>query len=254
MSVKYLNGDVAMTIAPAGRLLRRCEIMRSLYFIVMCDFLCFNRWIKHLKSSWIVSTFSWQNKWHQSVSFQNIDRLSYRRHFVNSSWPSATYMRRDFQWFFSPAPQICGADFTAHFPVPHIWGVTNGLLLVSPPNSRRSLASLNSPAPHIWGASRTNTDQPILTRVAWEISNVVTKILVVLPDSRLPSIVAAELNGKFYTICCILAPFYRKLPNTIVGRNGSRIAIFLSKIKLSIKLTPNNICSDGYTVFLLWLG
>ena len=80
----------------------------------------------------------------------------------------------------SPAPHICGVDFSAHFPVPHIWGVINGSLLASPPNSRRSPASLISP--HICGASRT----PIPTRVVWKILNVVTKILVVPPDYRFP--------------------------------------------------------------------
>ena len=124
-------------------------------------------------------------------------------HRLNSSWPSATYMRRDFQCLFPQRPGYVALISMLISPVPHIWGVTNGSLLASPPNSRRSPASLISPAPHIWGASRT----PIITRVVWKISNVVIKILVVLPDYRLPSIVAAEINGKIYTICCNLAPF-----------------------------------------------
>ena len=100
----------------------------------------------------------------------------------NSSWPSATYMRRDFQCLLPQRPKYGALISVLISPVPHTWGVTNGSLLASPPNSRRSPASLISPAPHICGASRT----PILTRVVWKISNVVTNILVVLPDYRLP--------------------------------------------------------------------
>ena len=168
---------------------------------------------------------------------------------LNSSWPSATYMRRDFQCLFPQRPRYVALISVLISSVPHIWGVTNGTLLASPPNSRRSPASLISPAPHICGASRT----PILTRVVWKILNVVTKVWVVLPDYRLPWIVAAEINGKIYTICCNLVSFIVNY-QTIVGRNGSRIVIFLPKIVLSIKLTPNNICSDDYTVFLLGWG
>ena len=104
------------------------------------------------------------------------------RYCINSSWPSATYMRRDFQCFFPQRPRYGTLITVLISPVPHTWGVTNGSLLASPPNSRRSPASLISPAPHICGASRT----PILTRVVWKILNVVTNILVVLPDYRLP--------------------------------------------------------------------
>ena len=100
----------------------------------------------------------------------------------NSSWPSATYMRRDFQCLFPQRPGYGALISVLISPVPHTWGVTNGSLLASPPNSRRSPASLISPAPHICGASRT----PIPTRVVWKILNVVTNILVVLPDYRLP--------------------------------------------------------------------
>ena len=86
-----------------------------------------------------------------------------------------------FSAYFPSAPDM-RADFSAHSPVPHIWGVTNCSILASPPNSRRSPASLISPVPHICGASRTS----ILTRVVWKISNVVTEILVVISDYRLP--------------------------------------------------------------------
>ena len=103
-------------------------------------------------------------------------------HSVNSSWPSVTYMRRDFQCLFPQRPRYVALILVLISPVPHTWGVTNGSLLASPPNSRRSPASLISPAPHICGASRT----PILTRVVWNILNVVTNILVVLLDYRLP--------------------------------------------------------------------
>ena len=82
----------------------------------------------------------------------------------NSSWPSATYMRRDFQCLFPQRPRYVALISVLISPVPHTWGVTNGSLLASPPNSRRSPASLISPAPHICGASRT----PILTRVVWK--------------------------------------------------------------------------------------
>ena len=101
---------------------------------------------------------------------------------INSSWPSATYMRRDFQCLFPQRPRYVALISVLISPVPHTWGVTNGSLHASPPNSRRSPASLISPAPHICGASRT----PILTRVVLKILNVVTNILVVLPDYRLP--------------------------------------------------------------------
>ena len=101
---------------------------------------------------------------------------------INSSWPSATYMRRDFQCLFPQRPRYVALISVLISPVPHTWGVTNGSLLASPPNSRRSPASLISPAPHICGASRT----PILTRVVWKILNVAPNILVVLPDYRLP--------------------------------------------------------------------
>ena len=97
---------------------------------------------------------------------------------VNSSWPSATYMRRDFQCVFPQRPRYGALISVLISPVPHTWGVTNGSLLASPPNSRRSPASLISPAPHICGASRT----PILTRVVWKILNVVTNILENLHD------------------------------------------------------------------------
>ena len=108
-----------------------------------------------------------------------------------------------FRCLFPQRPRYVALISVLISPVPDIWGVTNGSLLASPPNSRCSPASLISPAPHICGASRT----PILTRVVWKILNVVTKILVVLPDYRLPLIVAVEINGKIYTICCNLAPF-----------------------------------------------
>ena len=110
---------------------------------------------------------------------------------INSSWPSATYMRRDFQCLFPQRPKYVALISVLISPVPHIWGVTNNSLLPSPPNSCRSPASLISPAPHICDASQT----PILTRIVWKILNVVTKILVVLPDYCLPWIVAAEING-----------------------------------------------------------
>ena len=115
----------------------------------------------------------------------DIDRATVRarpRHLFNSSWPSATYMRRDFQCLFPQRLRYVALISVLISPVPHTWGVTDGSLLASPPNSRRSPASLISPAPHICGASRT----PILTRVVWKILNVVTNILVVLPDYRLP--------------------------------------------------------------------
>ena len=98
----------------------------------------------------------------------------------NSSWPSATYMRRDFQCLFLQRPIYVALISVLVFPVPHTckWGVTNGSLLPSPPNSRRSPAYLISLAPHICGTSRT----PIITRIVWKISNVVTKTLVVLPS------------------------------------------------------------------------
>ena len=108
--------------------------------------------------------------------------MLHHQEWVNSSWPSATYMRRDFLCLFPQRPRYVALISVLISPVPHIWGVTNGSLLASPPNSRRSPASLISPAPHICGASRT----PILTRVVWKILNVVTKILVVLPDYLLP--------------------------------------------------------------------
>ena len=101
---------------------------------------------------------------------------------INSSWPSATYMHRDFQCLFPQRLRYVALISVLISSVPHIWGVTNDSLLASPPNSRRSPASLISPAPHICGASRTH----ILTRVVWKILNVVTKILIVLPDYRLP--------------------------------------------------------------------
>ena len=100
----------------------------------------------------------------------------------NSSWPSATYMRHNFQCLFSQRPRYVALISVLISPVPHIWDVTNGSLLASPPNSHHSPASLISPVPHICGASQT----PILIRVVWKILNVVTKILVVLPDYRLP--------------------------------------------------------------------
>ena len=111
-----------------------------------------------------------------------LTKLCPRSDFLNSSWPSATYMRRDFQCLFPQRPGYGALISVLISPVPHTWGVTNGSLLASPPNSRRSPASLISPAPHICGASRT----PIPTRVVWKILNVVTNILVVLPDYRLP--------------------------------------------------------------------
>ena len=101
---------------------------------------------------------------------------------LNSSWPSATYMRRDFQCLFPQRPRYMALISVLISPVPHTWGVTNGSLLASPPNSRHPPASLISPAPHICGASRT----PVLTHVVWKILNVVTNVLVVLPDYRLP--------------------------------------------------------------------
>ena len=181
-----------------------------------------------------------------SHSHHKTPRLCYS---LNSSWPSATYMRRDFQCLFPQRPRYVALISVLISPVPHIWGVTNGSLLASPPNSRRSPASLISPAPHICGASRT----PIVTRVVWKILNVVTKILVVLP---VQSSINCSCWNKWEHLHHLLLsrPFYRKLPNTIVGRNGSRIVFFLPKIELSIKLTPNKICSDGYTVFLLGWG
>ena len=61
---------------------------------------------------------------------------------LNSSWPSATYMRRDFQCLFPQRPTYVALISVLISPVLHTWGVTNGSLLASPPNSRRSPASL----------------------------------------------------------------------------------------------------------------
>ena len=126
----------------------------------------------HLLTPWVHT-----GRLSESLRVPTIPPLSF-----NSSWPSATYMRRDFQCLFPQRLRYVALISVLISPVPHTWGVTNGSLLASPPNSRRSPASLISPAPHICGASRT----PILTRVVWKILNVVTNILVVLPDYRLP--------------------------------------------------------------------
>ena len=114
--------------------------------------------------------------------YLGINNIKWVLSMFNWSWPSATYMRRDFQCLFPPRPRYVALISVLISPVPHTWGVTNGSLLASPPNSRRSPASLISPAPHICGASRT----PILTLVVWKILNFFTNILVVLPDYRLP--------------------------------------------------------------------
>ena len=138
-------------------------------------------------SCYVESNFHWiENRFQCNPHLKNIgwgimffvslNKIS-KAFSLNSSWPTATYMRRDFQCLFPHCPR-----YVALISVPHIWGVTNSSLLASLPNSLRSPASLNSPAPHICGASRT----PILTRVVWKILNVVTKILVVLPDYHLP--------------------------------------------------------------------
>ena len=71
-----------------------------------------------------------------------------RPRYINSSWPSATYTRRDFHYLFPQRPRYVALILVLISPVPHIWGVTNGSLLASPPNSRRSPASLISPANH----------------------------------------------------------------------------------------------------------
>ena len=122
-----------------------------------------------LPRKWEINIKRWSNSLNHNLAF-------------NSSWPSATYMRRDFQCLFPRRPRYVALISVLISTVPHIWGVTNGSLLAGPPKNRRSPASLISPAPHFCGASRT----PILSRVAWKILNVVTKILVVLPDYRLP--------------------------------------------------------------------
>ena len=67
--------------------------------------------------------------------------------YLNSSWPSATYMRRDFQCLFPQCPRYVALISVLISPMPHIWGVTKGSLLASPPNSRRSPTSLISLAP-----------------------------------------------------------------------------------------------------------
>ena len=92
---------------------------------------------------------------------------------LNSSWPSATYMRRDFQCLFPQRPRYGALITVLISPVPHTWGVTNGSLLASPPNSRRSPASLISPAPHICGASRT----PILLSSFYRTFTFLSKLL-----------------------------------------------------------------------------
>ena len=75
-------------------------------------------------------------------------------------------------------------------------------------------------------------------------------------SSRLPSSIKCSCRNEWKNLHDLLLSgfFYRRLPNTIVGRNGLRIVIFLPKIELSIKLTPKYICSGGYTVFLLGSG
>ena len=89
------------------------------------------------KSHWLINTVSW--------------RMQKTFHGVNSSWPSATYMRRDFQCLFPQRPRYVALISVLISPVPHLWGVTNGSLLDSPPNNRRSPASLISPsAPYMW--------------------------------------------------------------------------------------------------------
>ena len=78
-------------------------------------------------------------------------RVSHFSALFNSSWPSATYMRHDFQCLFPQCPRYVALVSMLISLVPHIWGVTNGSVLASPPNSRRSPASLISPAPQRHG-------------------------------------------------------------------------------------------------------
>ena len=58
--------------------------------------------------------------------------------------------------------------------------------------------------------------------------------------------------GKF-TRSAVICFFYRKLPNNIVGRNGSRIVIFLPKIEFSIKLTQKTFVAMAIP-FSSWDG
>ena len=143
-------------------------------------------------SCYVESNFHWiENRFQCNPHLKNIgwgimvlvslNKIS-KAFSLNSSWPSATYMSRNLQCLFPQRPRYVALISVLSSPVPHIWGVTKGSFLASPPNSRRSPASLTSPAPHICGASRT----PILTRVVWKILNVVTKILVVLSHYPLP--------------------------------------------------------------------
>ena len=103
--------------------------------------------------------FRWVRYWCLEFCQAIMKSHSYVEVVINSSWPNATYMRRDFQCLFPQRPRYGALISVLISPVPHTWGVTNGSLLASPPNSRRSPASLISPATHICGASRT----PILT-------------------------------------------------------------------------------------------
>ena len=129
--------------------------------------------------------WSWKPKVKPNLGFHsNIAvTISYITDFVssNSSWPNATYMHRDFQSLSPQRPVYASLISVLISQVPHIWGVTNGSLRPSAPNSCRSPTSLISPVPHIYGTSRT----PILTCIVWKISNVVTKLLVVLPNYHL---------------------------------------------------------------------
>ena len=112
-------------------------------------------------------------------------------------------MRRDIRCLFLQHPKYVALISVLISPVPHIWGVTNGSLLRSAPNSCRSPASLISPAPHICGALRT----PILTRIVWKISNIVTKSGgrgILLISFTLSVSLAVRQHTKTVQVCIIV--------------------------------------------------
>ena len=114
-----------------------------------------------------------------------------------------------FSVLISPAPQICGADFSAYLSsAPYMWRVTD-------------------PNPYTCCVESIKCCHPTIGC-----------------SSRLPSSIKYSCWNKWENLHNLLWSgfFYRKLPNTIVGRNGSRIVVLLPKIELSIQLTTNNIC------------
>ena len=127
-------------------------------------------------------------------------------------------MRRDFQCLFPQRPKYVSPISVLISPVPHIWGVTNGSLL---PIFFLPVPQIVVARPHLLSPQR-----PIYVARHGPMSLHILrgKYQMLSPkywlSSQLPSSINCSCWNKWENVHDLQQsdPFYRKLPNTIVGR------------------------------------